>query len=91
MVGHLILEAAPYDPDTLGLLFKAFDGAWDEIKAEVGELPDGAEAARSALAMLILDLAKPGIIADAEQLKEIAVKAFRAARGPRKDRRCAGP
>ena len=52
----------------------------DGGKAEVGELPDNAEASRTRLATIILDLANSGIIADANQLKDIAVKAFRASR-----------
>ena len=72
-----LLGAAPYGPDTLSILFKAFDGAWDEIKSEIGELPDRAEVARLSLATIILDLAKSGMIADADHLKAIALQAFR--------------
>jgi hypothetical protein len=81
MAGRRLLDSAPYGPDTLSVLFKAFDSAWDEIKSEVGERPDAAEASRMTLATIILDLAKSGIIADANQLKDIAVKAFQAPRG----------
>lgn len=75
-----LLGAAPYDPQTLTTLFKAFDSAWDEINSEVGELPANAEAARLSLATIILELANSGIIDDADRLKEIALQAFRAPR-----------
>ena len=80
MPGRRLLDAAPYGPQTLSVLFKAFDDAWAEIKSEVGELPDRAEAARMSLATIILDVAKSGITTDADQLKNVALRAFRAAR-----------
>jgi hypothetical protein len=80
MPGRRLLDAAPYGPEGLRVLFNAFDSAWDEIKSEVGELPDKAEASRMSLATIILDLANSGIIADADELKDVAVKAFRAPR-----------
>jgi hypothetical protein len=80
MTGRRLLDAAPYGPATLCILFEAFDGAWDEIKTEIGELPDKAEAARLSLATVILDLAKSGIIADADQLKDIALRSLRTSR-----------
>jgi hypothetical protein len=80
MTGRKLLDAAPYGAATLCILFEAFDGAWDEIKSEIGELPDKAEATRLSLATAILDLAKSGIIADADQLKDIALRTLRASR-----------
>ena len=80
MSGRRLLDAAPYGPEALSVLFKAFDDAWAEIKSEVGELPDRADAARMSLATIILDVAKSGIIADADQLKDVALQAFRALR-----------
>ena len=85
MPGRRLLDVAPYGPETLSVLFKAFDGAWDEVKSELGELPDKAEAARTSLATIVLDLAQSGIIADADQLKDVAVKAFRAPRRQKPD------
>jgi hypothetical protein len=80
MMGRRLLDAAPYDPETLSVLFEAFDSAWDEIKSEIGELPDKAEAVRLSLATVVLDLAKSGIIADADELKDIALRTLRTSR-----------
>ena len=78
MSGRQLLEAAPYGAETLGVLFEAFDGARAEVKSQVSELPHKAEIARMSLATIILDLARSGMIGDADHLKDIAVRTFRA-------------
>ena len=45
MSGRQLLDAAPYGAETLDVLFEAFDGAWAEVRSQVGELPHKAEIA----------------------------------------------
>ena len=44
-----MFPAASYDPDTLGLLTRAFNEAWIELQALVGPKPVAADVLRARL------------------------------------------
>jgi hypothetical protein len=69
MKARQVIENASYDPDQVKALGKAFDEAWQRIARSVSSRPQAIEAARFALADIILGLAKhgnldPGWLAD---------------------------
>lgn len=71
-----LIGAATVPPDSLHVLFDAFDGAWNELAADVGIDPVTVEAARSELATIMLDLANAGPI-ERDRLKADAVLSYR--------------
>lgn len=68
MKARRIIEGANYGPETLSVLFKAFDAAWGEIAQHFGELPKDIENGRVRLAHAILVVAGEDS-SDVEQLK----------------------
>jgi hypothetical protein len=72
MKARQLIENAPYDPDQVRALGKAFDDAWAEIAPSIDNRPDAIETARLDLARLILCLARRGNF-DPRQLAGTAV------------------
>ena len=68
-----LISDASYGPDTLKVLFKAFDAAWDHLAPTVGSDQLAIEAARTKLANVILSLAK----ADSDDPEELKTSALR--------------
>jgi hypothetical protein len=54
------IENAPYAPDQVKALEKAFDEAWARIAPSVGDRPEAVQAAQIKLADNILNLARYG-------------------------------
>jgi hypothetical protein len=74
MKARKLIESASYDPDTLKVLFQAFDDAWTQVAPTMSNRPgDAIEAARMRLASIILGLARTGTF-DPHQLADTAVQ-----------------
>ena len=74
MKARKLIEGSSYDPDTLKILFQAFDDAWAQVAPTVNSRPaDAIEAARMKLASIILGLARRNT-RDAKQLTDAAVQ-----------------
>jgi hypothetical protein len=75
MKARKLIEGSSYDPDTLRILFQAFDDAWAQVSPTISSSrPEAAiEAARMKLAHIILGLARRNT-RDAKQLTEAAVQ-----------------
>jgi hypothetical protein len=73
MKARRLIEGASYDPDTLKILFQAFDDAWIQIAPTISTHPTAVEAARLKLADIILGLAQENS-RDAKQLTDAAVQ-----------------
>ena len=73
MKAHHLVHSAAYGPETLKILFKAFDDAWDEVKPTVSKRPRAIEAARLRLANILLSLVKEDS-RDPTQLKNEAIQ-----------------
>jgi hypothetical protein len=72
MKARRLIESASYGPDELKALGKAFDDAWDRIAPTISQRPQAIEAARFALADIMLGLAKHGNF-DPKALADAAV------------------
>lgn len=55
-----LIDTASYDPHQVKALGTAFDDAWERLAPSVSSRPEAVEAARFALADIILGLAKQG-------------------------------
>lgn len=73
MKARRLLENASYGPDQLKAFGAAFDDAWERIAPSVSSSPEAIEAARFALADVILGLAKNGSF-DPQSLADTAVQ-----------------
>jgi hypothetical protein len=73
MNARRLIESASYGPDELKALGKAFDDAWDRVAPTVSKRPQAIEAARLALADIMLGLAKHGNF-DPVSLADTAVR-----------------
>jgi hypothetical protein len=60
MIGRQLIENAPYSPEQLKALQKAFDEACARTAPSVGIAPEAIEAAQLKLADELLDLARHG-------------------------------
>jgi hypothetical protein len=60
MEARELITSASYGPETLKVLFRAFDNAWNEIGGSFGDNTLAKQAARLKLANVILDLAREG-------------------------------
>ena len=60
MKARRLIENASYAPDQLKALGQAFDDAWERIAPSVSSTPEAIEAARFALADIVLGLARNG-------------------------------
>jgi hypothetical protein len=72
MEARKLLEAAPFDPDTINVLKRAFDGAWASIGPTIA--PDRMVNTRIGLAHAIVAHAGAGEL-DCERLKVAALAA----------------
>ena len=78
MKARRLLEGATYPPETLAVVFKAFDQAWAEI--EPGFVGDGPrEDGRLTLASILLLLARDHV-GDVDELKRTALKVMARSR-----------
>jgi hypothetical protein len=73
-MGHSLIDDGAYDPETLKVLGRAFDEAWQDIGGTFTDVT--AENRRADLAKIMLDLAKSGT-RDVEELKYLAVEILR--------------
>ena len=73
MKARQLISRASYGPETLTVLFKAFDDAWQQLAPKHGDDPLAIEAARLRLANTILSLASEDS-KDSEQLKAAALR-----------------
>jgi hypothetical protein len=73
MKARRLLESASYDPDQLKALGEAFDDAWARISPNISSRAEAIEAARLALADVVLGLAKNGNL-DPNHLADAAVQ-----------------
>jgi hypothetical protein len=55
-----LIETVCYEPHQVKALGRAFDDAWERLAPSVSSRPESVEAARFALADVILGLAKQG-------------------------------
>lgn len=72
-----MFPATSYDPETLGVLARAFDDAWADLQALVGPKPVGSTVLRERLARRIMAAADDGE-RDPARLKMIALGAIDA-------------
>jgi hypothetical protein len=77
MKAHERICGAAYPPETLKVMFEAFDDAWTEVGPSMGTASTTVEMARESLADIMLSLAKTQPI-ESEGLRNAAVAAFRA-------------
>jgi hypothetical protein len=77
MKARALIGGASFDPNTLKVLYKAFDDAWEEIAPEVSGRPQAIEAARIKLAEIVVGLAHNGTVV-AEAITKAAVEAMKA-------------
>jgi hypothetical protein len=75
MKARQLLENTAYGPETLTVLFQAFDEAWGDIEGNLDNSPTAAESARTRLATIILGLASEGA-SDPTALKNAALQAM---------------
>jgi hypothetical protein len=75
MKARQLINNASYGPESLKVLFQAFDDAWEEMAGELGNNTLAKQAARLKLANVILDVARDGG-RDPEQIKNAALKAL---------------
>ena len=68
-----LIGSGSYDPDTLKILYEAFDNAWEQIAPNVGDRPEAIEAAQMKLANIVMALATNGKPMDAEALTQAAL------------------
>ena len=73
MKARQLISRASYGPETLTVLFKAFDDAWQQLAPKHGDDPLAIEAARLRLANTILSLASEDS-KDPEELKAAALR-----------------
>jgi hypothetical protein len=81
MRAHQLIGGASYGPDQLGVLFEAFDQAWEAIAADIGDDRSAIETTRIKLANLILSLARDGNLDRPEPLKDAALQLLSASSG----------
>jgi hypothetical protein len=68
-----LIEKTSYGPDEIKALGKAFDDAWARVAPSVNSRPQAIEAARFALANIVLGLAKHGNV-DPQSLADKAAQ-----------------
>ena len=72
MQARTLIADSSYGPDTLKVLFQAFDEAWKEVAPLTGQNEMAVEAARLRLASIVLTVATSES-RDAEQIKSAAL------------------
>jgi hypothetical protein len=76
MRARQLIGGAAFPPETLNVIFQAFDDAWGELGPALGAEPGAVEAAKLSLATIVLSIANAGPIERAS-LRDAAVSAFR--------------
>lgn len=76
MKARQLIGGAAFPPETLKVIFEAFDDAWAEVRPSISTRASTIESARLSLATIVLSVAKAGRI-EREELKSAAVAAFR--------------
>jgi hypothetical protein len=79
MKARQLIRSASYGPDTLRILFQAFDDAWNAIRPSVSDDAIATEAARLQLASILLSLAREDSL-NSEQLKDATLRTYRLMR-----------
>ena len=77
MEANPMFQGTTYDPETLRVLLRAYDEAWNDIQGMLGAAPLDAAALRSSLAKRITSAADKGK-RDPRRLKLIALRAIDA-------------
>ena len=72
-MAHDLFDKSSYGPETLKILYQAFDAAWETIAPKYAGDPDRAEIARLKLANTILSFPADEI-KDAEQIKNSSLQ-----------------
>lgn len=75
MVVRKLTETGSYAPDTLEVIYAAFDAAWEEVAPRVGPDPTAIEFARIRLAQAIL-IAAEADASDPTRIRTDAIAAF---------------
>lgn len=70
-----LTEGSSFAPETLDVIYQAFDLAWEEVRARFGNDPTAIEFGRARLAQAVLSVAKDDAT-DAAALKANALDAF---------------
>ena len=60
MIRYLSENPEYFDPETIDVMIRALDEAWERVQANGAPLDGQAGAARNALAKLIVDLSRQG-------------------------------
>ena len=76
MKARQLIGGASYSPETLKVLYKAFDDGWVVIAPTISGRAEAIEAARLKLANIILSLAKEDS-RHSDQIKNKALRIFR--------------
>jgi hypothetical protein len=82
MEARRLIEGASYGPDTLKVVFQAFDEAWTILAPRYGNDAPAIAAARIRLADILLSLAREGSH-DAAALRDAALRLYQTASGGR--------
>lgn len=73
MMAKLLIDGAPYGPEALKIVCRAFEEAWASIAGNFGDDPTSIEAARLKLANIILSFPH-NEIRNAEQIKNSSLQ-----------------
>lgn len=73
MRARKLIGDSSYGPDTLKVVFQAFDEAWNEVAPLTSQDEMAVEAARLKLASIVLTVLATSETLDAEQIKSAAL------------------
>ena len=82
MKARRVIESSLYEPQTLEVLFRAFDDAWSEIADHFGNEPRSVQEARARLAHACLIVSHEDSD-DADQIRRDALQVMALAYRPR--------
>jgi hypothetical protein len=82
MQARKLIENAAFGPETLKVLFQAFDEAWAVLAPRYGNDAPAIDAARARLASILLGLANEDS-RDAAELRDAALQSYQQAAGDR--------
>jgi hypothetical protein len=82
MQARKLIEGASFGPETLKVVFEAFDGAWLVLAPRYESDTSAAQTARTRLASILLSLASRDS-RDAAALRDAALRIYEAAAGSR--------
>jgi hypothetical protein len=83
MQARRLIEGASFGPETLKVVFEAFDQAWAALAPRYGANALAAEAARTRLANILLGLVRQDS-RDAGALRDAALRSYEAVAADRK-------